>query len=138
MTAFIDTNVFVYQFDDRAQAKQQRARAIVRDALESGSAVCSSQVVNEFCNLALRRFSTPMTTRECGMYVDMVLSPLCTVGWSPSLVQDALRAAERWQLSWFDGLIVAAAIQSGSDTLYSEDLQNGMRFGSVKVKNPFL
>ena len=137
MSFFLDTNILVYQFDDTHPAKQKRARDLVREALTIGSGMCSTQVVNEFCNLALRRFAVPMSAVDCGMYVDSVLAPLCTVGWSHSLVREALRIVERWQAAWYDALIIAAAIEGGAGTLYSEDLQDGMRFGSVQVRNPF-
>lgn len=138
MTHFIDTNVFVYQFDDRDPAKRNRARMLIRASLDQGDGICSTQVVNEFCNLALRRFAVPLTPAQCTMYVDTVLAPLCTVGWSQALVREALRMVERWQASWYDALIIAGASEGGASILYSEDLQHGMQYGTVRVRNPFL
>ena len=137
MKYFLDTNIFVYQFDDQDLAKQERARSLVREALSSGEGICSSQVVNEFCNLAVRRFAKPMTTQQCQMYVDTVMAPLCTVGWSLDLVRDALRIVDRWQVAGYDSLIIAGATMGGAKVLWSEDMQDGMHFGSVRVRNPF-
>lgn len=137
MSHFLDTNIFVYQFDDLQPAKRDRARDLVRSSLEDGDGMCSTQVINEFCNLALKRFAVPMAPAQCAQFVDTVLTPLCTVGWSLPLVGEALRIVERWQTGWYDALIIAAAIEGGAATLYTEDLQHGMRFGSVQVQNPF-
>jgi predicted nucleic acid-binding protein len=134
---FLDTNVFVYTFDSRARAKQQRARAMVKSALATGDGCISAQVVNEFTNLALRKFQVPLTADECRAYLDTVLVPLCHVAWSPDLVRRALELHDRNHLSWYDALIVAAALTAGCGTLYSEDLQNGQRFGDLTVRNPF-
>ena len=56
---FLDTNVFVYTFDARAPEKQQRARELVRSALETGKGAISWQVAQEFLNVALRKFEEP-------------------------------------------------------------------------------
>ncbi len=137
MSHFLDTTIFVYQFDDLQPAKRDRARDLVRSSLEHGDGMCSTQVINEFCNLALKRFAVPMSSAQCAQFVDTVLTPLCTVGWSLPLVSEALRIVERWQTGWYDALIIAAAIEGGATILYTEDLQHGMRFGSVQVQNPF-
>jgi predicted nucleic acid-binding protein len=134
---FLDTNVFVYSFDSSAPAKRKRARSLVRESLESGEGCVSAQVANEFANLALRKFQVPLTSDECRAYFDTVLVPLCHVGWSPDLLRRALELHGRARISWYDALIVAAALEGGCETLYSEDLQDGRQFGEVTVQNPF-
>lgn len=134
---FLDTNVFVYTFDARAPAKRKRARTLVKESLASGDGCVSSQVANEFTNLALRKFQVPLTSDECRAYFDNVLAPMCHVGWSPDLFRRALELHGRTQLSWYDALIVSAALEGGCETLYSEDLQDGQRFGDLIVRNPF-
>jgi predicted nucleic acid-binding protein len=81
----------------------------------------------------------PLTSDECRAYFDTVLAPLCHVGWSPDLLRRALELHGRTRLSWYDALIVAAALEGGCETLYlySEDLQDGRQFGDVTVHNPF-
>lgn len=54
------------------------------------------------------------------------------------MVRESLRIVERWKTSWYDALIIAAASEGGASILYSEDLQHDMRFGGVRVQNPFL
>src|SRR5690349_15998358 len=135
---FLDTNVFVYAFDQTAPAKAKRASELVRSALDSRKGMVSYQVVQEFFNVALRRFAKPMTTADADGYLLRVFRPLLAIHSSPALYGDALHLTDRYSISWYDSLIVAAAIEGECDFLYSEDFQSGQKFGSVQVKNPFL
>lgn len=135
---FLDTNVFVYSFDDRAPAKCRRARELIHQALATRKGIVSYQVVQEFFNVALRRFAQPMATAEAEQYLALVFRPLMVVHSSQALYGEALRVRERYRLAWYDSLILAAAIESQSDILYSEDLQHGQVFGNLKIENPFL
>ena len=71
-------------------------------------------------------------------FVLNALFPMTAVSSSPSLFIEALRIPEGNQLSWYDSLIVAAAIQGDCEFLYSEDLPHGRRFGNLVIQNPFL
>ncbi|HEY5892932.1 MAG TPA: PIN domain-containing protein [Chthoniobacterales bacterium] len=134
---FIDTNVLVYTFDPSAPAKRERARAIVREALEKGNGAISWQVSQEFLNLALHKFENPLTTGEVSDYLDQVLVPLWKVFPSPELFREATLIQRQSQYRFYDSLIVAAAIRSEASILYSEDLQDGRIFGRTKIVNPF-
>jgi predicted nucleic acid-binding protein len=135
---FLDTNVFVYSFDSSAPAKAKRAEQLIHRALISQKGIVSYQVVQEFFNIALRRFAQPMNTREAEQYLGTVFRPLLRVHSSPTLYTDALRLREMSNLSWYDALIVSSAIQANCDLLYTEDLQNEQKFGTLLVKNPFV
>jgi predicted nucleic acid-binding protein len=135
---FLDTNVFVYSFDRSAAAKAQRAAQLIREALTGQKGVISYQVVQEFFNVALRRFSQPMQAAECEQYLSTVFRPLLAVHSSQALSAEALRLHAQKGLSWYDALIVVAALQAQCDLLYTEDLQHGQRFGRLRVVNPFL
>lgn len=137
MRRFLDTNVFVYSFDQSQPAKRARAQSLIAEALHTQSGVCSSQVVQEFANVALRRFATPMTAAQCRGYLQAVMLPLCRLYPSPETYDDALTLHERYSLSWYDSLIVAAAVTLECDELCSEDLQDGLQIGSLRVRNPF-
>ena len=88
--------------------------------------------------MALRRFAQPMAVAEAEQYLAAVFRPLMAIHSSQSLFADALRLSDRYGLSWYDALIVAAAIEGQCSLLYSEDLQHGQRFGDLQVENPFL
>ncbi len=135
---FLDTNVFVYSFDASAPTKTRRAADLIRRAVATGKGIISYQVAQEFFNVALRRFAEPMSVAEAEQYLVSVFRPLMAIHSSPVLYAEALRLTERYGLSWYDALIVAAAIEADCSFLYSEDLQNGQRFGNLQVKNPFL
>ncbi len=135
---FLDTNVFVYSFDRRAPAKARRATQLIRRAAATRKGIVSYQVVQEFFNVALRRFAQPMTVAEAEQYLATVFRPLMAVHSSQSLYGGALRLSDKYRLSWYDSLILAAAIEGQCSVLYSEDLQHGQRFESLQVENPFL
>lgn len=135
---FLDTNIFVYSFDQSAAAKSKRAAQLIREALTTQKGVISYQVVQEFFNVALRRFSQPMQAADAELYLSTVFRPLLGVHSSPALFAEALHLQAQSGLSWYDSLIVAAAIQARCDLLFTEDLQHGQRFGALQVRNPFL
>ena len=134
---FLDTNIFVYTFDRGARAKAEKAARLVRQAVDSGEGVVSYQVVQEFYNVALRRFAQPMTTAEAEQYFITVFRPLLAVHSSPALFGEALRVQAKYKLAWFDSLIVAAALEARCKVLYSEDMQDGYEIQSLRIKNPF-
>ena len=135
---FLDTNIFVYSFDQSAPAKARKASQLIRKALTTQKGVISYQVVQEFFNVALRRFSQPMQTADAEQYLSTVFRPLLAVHSSPALYAEALHLHAQSGLSWYDSLIVTSAIQARCDLLFTEDLQHGQRFGTLQVRNPFL
>jgi predicted nucleic acid-binding protein len=135
---FLDTNIFVYTFDRSAPAKASRAEQLIRMALTSQKGVVSYQVVQEFFNVALRRFAQPMRAAEAEQYLGTVFRPLLSVHSSTALYADALHLQSASGLSWYDALIVSSAIQANCDLIYTEDLQHEQRFGTLRVKNPFV
>ncbi|HKT49612.1 MAG TPA: PIN domain-containing protein [Candidatus Angelobacter sp.] len=135
---FLDTNIFVYSFDDTDVKKARRASELIQSGVTTRKGVVSYQVVQEFLNVALRKFAQPMSAAEAEQYLSTVFRPLLAIHSSHSLFSEAVQLTGRHRLSWYDSLIVAAALASECDILYSEDLQHGRRFGSVQVKNPFV
>src|SRR5579863_3978991 len=134
---FLDTNIFVYTFDASAPAKAAAATDLVKRAIKTKIGVVSYQVVEEFFNVALRRFESPMTAAEADQYLAATFRPLLAVHSSPALFSEALRLSAKFRLAWYDSLIVAAAIEAQCDVLYSEGLHHSQRLESVTVTNPF-
>ncbi|HEV2135126.1 MAG TPA: PIN domain-containing protein [Terracidiphilus sp.] len=135
---FLDTNIFVYSFDSAAPAKARKAQDLIAEALATGKGVVSYQVVQEFFNAALRRFALPMKIADAERYLTSVFRPLLGVQSSGALFSQALLTFGKNKLSWYDSLIVAAALQANCDLLYSEDMQHGQKYGNLRVVNPFL
>jgi predicted nucleic acid-binding protein len=132
---FIDSNVFIYLFDDADERKRSIAEAIVRKALADGSGVISFQVVQETLNILVRKLgASPYDARR---FLDAVLAPLWLVAPSPRLYAGALDVHARFRFGFYDSLIVAAAVDSGCSRLISEDLQHGQTIETLRVVDPF-
>ncbi len=134
---FLDTNIFVYTFDSTAVAQSRRALELIREGIETRRGVVSFQVIQEFFNVALRRFAAPMAASDAEQYLSTVFRPLCAVQSSQALYAEAIRLNSRFGFSWYDSVIVAAALEAECGVLYSEDFQSGQTFGLLKVVNPF-
>ena len=134
---FLDTNIFICSFDRSAAGKSERSTELIRQAVATRKGIVSYQVVQEFFNVAPRWFAQPMTVAEAEQYLGTVFRPLLAVQSSQAPYSAALRVKDQHRLSWYDALIVAAAMEGGCSILYSEDLQHGQQFGDLKVENPF-
>ena len=127
---FIDTNVLVYAFVDDARANT--AEAILARRCDT-----SVQTLNEFANVARRKLS--MGWRE----IDQAIADICVLCGTIHPLdlethRQALGLAERYGISMFDALTVAAALRAGCTRLYSEDMQDGMEIeGRMQIFNPF-
>ena len=135
---FLDTNIFAYTFDAKATAKAKRAAQLIRRAADTGEGIVSYQVVQEFFNVAFRRFSHPMSTAEAEQYLITVFRPLLAVHSSPAIYVEALRLVGKYRFGWYDSLILAAALEGRCETLYSEDFQHGREIEGLRIENPFV
>jgi predicted nucleic acid-binding protein len=135
---FLDTNIFAYIFDESAPDKRQLASDLVDHAVATNEGVISFQVAQEFISLAFRRFRPPLSSTEAEQFLAVTLGPLLAVQSSHVLYWEALHLSRRYSLSWYDSLIVAAALEADCRTLYTEDLQHGQKFDNLRVQNPFL
>ncbi len=134
---FIDTNIFVYSFDNSAPAKKVQAIEVIQQAIETGTGIISTQVMQEFLNVAVRKFTVPMKLEDSLMYLRQVLNPLCQVYPDLSLYAACLEIQAETGYSFYDSLIISGAITGGCALLYSEDLQDGQVVRGVKISNPF-
>ena len=132
---FLDTNIFVYMFDDTDDIKRSRAEQLVRHSIEAGTGRISYQVVQETLNVATRRLG--FSHSDSLTLLSDVLAPLWTVHPSRELYERGLALRDRYGFSFYDSMIVAGAVESGCARLYSEDLQHGQRIQSLTVANPF-
>lgn len=137
-TFFLDTNIFVYSFDASAPEKRSVARELIALALTTHRGIISTQVVQEFLNVALRKFETPLGLRDARSYLDTVLLPLCHHVPSIPFYHQALLVREETGFAFYDALILTAAIAGDAFMLFTEDLQHGRRVRGVEIVNPFL
>lgn len=137
MICFFDTNVLVYTVDASDPARQERAIDCIARAVRDDTIVVSTQVLQEFYNITTRKLRPPLSAREAARQVGH-LSSFEVVGASAQSVSAAIELAQQHQLSWWDALILEAALRANADVLYTEDGQHGQRFGTLTVTNPFL
>ncbi len=133
-SAFVDTNILVYAAEERKPL--DRKTVIARELMLGRDLHLSVQVLNEFVatsrhpqklNLSLEKELEWLTE-----WLRLPITPLTV-----DLFQSALALHLRHQISHWDALIVAAALQTGCRILYSEDLNDGQDYDGVKVVNPF-
>lgn len=134
---FLDTNVIVYLFDETAPDKSATARLIVSSALDDGSGVVSFQVVQEVLNVLTRKLRVVARAADARDFLRETLMPMWTVQPSAGLYARALDLKERIDIAFYDGLIVAAALEAGCRRLLTEDLQHGQRIDGLRIENPF-
>ena len=134
---FIDTNVFVYQLERLDVRKAAIADRLIRQGIVDGTACISFQVVQECVNTALRKAEIPLTEPDLRRYLDSVMVPFLIVQPSFRLYHSSLDIHARYQFSFYDSLIVAAALEAGCTRLYSEDMQHGHQIQNLTIQNPF-
>ena len=135
MSVFLDTNVLLYADDADAGPKTERARALLRRCMVDRTGVLSTQVLQEYYVNARKKLR--MEGAAARARVELYLAfEVITI--SPALLLAAVDLHRLDSVSFWDALIIRAAEQAGCDTLYSEHLQAGRRFGGVRVVNPFV
>ncbi|WP_310569075.1 PIN domain-containing protein [Gemmatimonas sp.] len=138
MTApvFVDTNVLVYALDAAAGDKHHQARAWMLSLWQSGRGRVSTQVLQEFYVTVTRQL-TPGLPREAAQIEARSLYSWAPIEITTAVLDRAWHIESRFQLSWWDALIVAAAQSAQCELLLTEDLQHGQLFDGVQVVNPF-
>jgi len=132
--AFFDTNVLLYMYSSADAGKQLRARELYRDYSAMGRVVVSTQVVQEFFVAALRKLALPRQfVRE--IITALLDSNLIIV--ESLQIRTAMDLEERYGISFWDALVIAAAQSAGAEVLFTEDLNDGQCYGSVVAQNPF-
>ncbi len=134
-----DTNVWLYAVDHREPIKRQRAYDLLEKLARAGETVLPWQVTSEFVN-GLRRWESKqvLTPEKVNDFVGWMIEMFPIVTPQHMTVLTALDLSRRYSLSHWDSMLLAACIEAGVTTLYSEDLSNGMRYDSVLVVNPFV
>lgn len=137
-TVFLDTNIFVYAFLASEPRKRTKAIELIETCLGSGCGIISYQVVQEFANVARKKFATRLSADDCKAFIDAAMQPLNKVASSTSLIHTALDLQDELKYSFYDCVMVAAALQAGAVTLYTEDLQHWQLVrGTLRIVNPF-
>lgn len=133
---FVDSNVFVYRLDTSEPRKRAVADEWVRRIWSRRNGRLSVQVLNEFYVSVTAKLDPGLDHASARRSVESLLA------WRPipldaRLIRASFAVQERYQLSWWDSLIVAASQRADCRYLLSEDLQSGQKFDGVEVVDPF-
>jgi len=134
---FVDTNVFVYLFDAGAPEKKATAQRLLDAGAEAGRLVLSTQVLEEFYVTVTRKLANPLSEDDA-QEATRALAGLPVVQVDPEMIDAAISLSRHQSLSFWDALVVRAAVAAGCERLLSEDLQDGQEIEGVRVENPFL
>lgn len=134
---FFDTNILVYAHDSDSPEKQATSRALLFQSLREGTGVISPQVLSEFFVTVTQKVAQPLTEERARKEI-VLLSTIASIDLDATLVIRAIEMKKRWQLSYWDALILAAAERAACNIVYSEDLSDGQTYGQVRVANPYV
>ena len=134
--AFFDTNILIYSVDTEAAGKYDRAADLVEKHLVREDGAISVQVLREFYS-ASRKTENPLPDGQARDLVEH-FSTFRVLPEDARMVLNAVRRHQEMSLSFRDALIVEAALKSGADRLFTEDMQHGQVIEGMRVENPFL
>jgi predicted nucleic acid-binding protein len=134
--AFFDTNVLIYALAVRASSEFDSRTEMAEKTLSLGGVV-SVQVLNEFADVATSKLKVSWSIVE--QYLE-VIDALCgsAVPLTAETNRTAIDISKRLGYRIYDSLILAAALQAGCTTVYTEDLQHGQMIHGLRIENPFL
>ena len=132
--SFIDTNVLIYAEASDAPVKQRVALALLKQLYESTDGVLSTQVLQEYCNVALKKLRLPVQhiRAQLDLYEQFELVQV-----TPAVIRAGLDLHQTRSVAFYDALILASAQLAGCNVLFSEDLNAGETVGGVQIINPF-
>jgi len=135
--AFVDSNVLVYAHDSAAGSRNVKAARKLEDLWQTRTGCLSTQVLQEFYVTVTRKIAkrvpAPVAREAVRRYAAWVRHPL-----TPDTVLRASEMSEVWQVSFWDGLILAAAEQDDAAELLTEDLNHGQVIAGIRIVNPFM
>jgi len=133
---FLDTNMLIYAHDSSAKTKHEMARETVLELWEHHQGLLSTQVLQEFFYAITRKIPKPMDALQARKIVEDLCRWEVVVNDTRGILS-AIDIQSRYQYSFWDALIIQAAIQGGAKTLLTEDLSHGQTIQGVKIRNPF-
>jgi predicted nucleic acid-binding protein len=133
--SFVDTNILIYAEASDEPVKQQAALALLKRLFEGTSGVLSTQVLQEYCNVALKKLKLPAAhiRAQLALYEQFEVMQV-----TPSLIRAGLDLQQTRSVAFYDALVLASAQAAGCHELFSEDLNTSEVIGGLRICNPFL
>jgi predicted nucleic acid-binding protein len=135
--AFVDTNILVYAHDNQMGIKHDRARAIVERLWLSQTGVLSTQVLQELRINLRKKVARPFSDEETRHVIEDYLNWEIVVN-TPHSILGAMEIEALYRISFWDALILQAALSSEAQVLYSEDFSAGHAYGPIRIINPLI
>ena len=136
MKSFMDSNVLVYLFDQDTPRKKAAAQGLLQAEGAAGNILLSTQVLQEFYVTVTRKLARPLRPDTAFEVVNQLAAlPLVVI--DPPLILSAIRRSRQDSISFWDSLIIDAALKGGAERLCSEDLQHGRIVDGMRIENPF-
>lgn len=132
--SFIDTNVLVYAEASDAPLKQRAALALLKGLYDEGLGVLSTQVLQEYCNVALKKLKLPPAHVRAQLEL---FEQFEVVQVTPAIIRAGLDLHQTRSVSFFDAIVLASAHTAGCTVLWSQDMNHGETVGGVRILNPF-
>jgi predicted nucleic acid-binding protein len=133
---FVDTNILIYAHDVSAGQKHTQAKELLHDLWQSEEGCLSIQVLQEFYVNVTRKVDKPLSAEAAAQIIaDLSVWQVQCPGIDDVL--DAIHLQRRYQISFWDAMILASALQLGCQVLWSEDLNPGQIYGDLQVRSPF-
>ncbi|MEA3222185.1 MAG: PIN domain-containing protein [Thermodesulfobacteriota bacterium] len=133
---FLDTNIIIYAYDLSAGEKHEIARKIIVDLWDSGLGVLSTQVLQEFFVTITQKIPKPLAISPAKEVIMDLLKWDVVIN-DGECILEAIEIQARYKYSFWDSLIIEAAIKGGARSLLSEDLSDGQKINGLLIKNPF-
>lgn len=132
--SFIDTNILIYADSSDEPVRQKVALAVLKELFENTCGVLSTQVLKEYCNVAIKKLKLPpeYIREQLDLYEQFEVVQV-----TPALIRMGLDLHQTRKLAFYDALIVASAQAAGCSTLFNEDMNTGQAIGGVRIVNPF-
>lgn len=134
-TTFFDTNILIYSVDRADPAKQETAIALIAEHASNRTGVISTQVLQEFYSAATRKLGIPPAAAKKHLQ-DFQIFDIVQV--SPRIIEQGIDTSTLHNISFWDGIIIAAASTAHATELLSEDLNHGQIIEGIKIRNPFI
>lgn len=133
---FVDTNLLVYAHDQSAGEKHHTARALIQQLWDTGKGCLSIQVLQEFYVTVTRKVARPLPIEDAAE----IVRDLSYWRVHAPITEDVLGAVDiqrRYQISFWDAMVIHSAISLGCAVVWSEDLADGQVYDNIQIKNPF-
>lgn len=133
---FLDTNIIVYVFDKEDKQKNKTAKILLESFYSDENYLISTQVMLEFCNVAYRKMKPVLSTDEIDRFISSFPDEKI-VFIDKTIIKKSIQVKKQYKFSFWDSLIIATALISQCNKLYSEDMTDGQIIENLEICNPF-